>query len=196
MLILLPSLLAATLISCIPFSDDLNDIQDDQTWNVDSIDSSNIAFEKDEETETGLNDIAQACSSSPDTNGILRRASMCKPTGIVGPEEPSEGVTLQPKLSSDFKLKTPSDRECVNFPQRPHYVTCGGPEVYSRSDQFRDSTLVYNCFAGRSLHFHFSSLAVNGWSGFNDKFAARGWFEATTKFARYCCAEFTDQVSR
>ena len=152
MLILIP-FLAAALISCFPLSEDPKE-QNDQNWNVGLIDSSNIAFEKDEGTEIGLNDIAEACSSSPNNNGILRRESMCKPTRVVEPEKPSEGVTLQPKLYSDYRVKSPSDPECVNFPLRPHYVTCGGPEVYGISDQFHDSSLVYNCFAGMTFYFH------------------------------------------
>lgn len=140
MLVFLLILLSTTLITCVPLSgnDGLNsenldngdtDLSSIFLGEQNTIDSNELsgAFAQDQN-----DDIAEVCESNLDNNGIFRRQT-CKPsTGVGAPEKLHEWTTTKyPRNMRDHPVKSPPDPECVNFPYRPEFVTCGGPEIYN-----------------------------------------------------------------
>lgn len=162
-------MLAVAVVKGVSFSDDSYD-QNVNDELIDSLNPSNIILEGNDEVEFtdlssvpfkeateiegGLGEYAQVCSSSLDNNEIVKRQT-CKPKGTahdVRAETPAKHVTLHPQLPKNSRVKLTSDPECVNFPSRTEYVTCGGPEIYTPTiENDLDSHLVYNCFKGTSF---------------------------------------------
>lgn len=122
---------------------------------------STLSQEKDE-TGSRLNEIAKVCDSNLDKNNIARRQECTTKDSVQAPEKPAEGVTLHPKVYPEFHVKSTSDPQCVNFPSRPSYVTCGGPEHYGPKQKALDSAMVYNCFAGMNT-LRLASSFRNWW---------------------------------
>lgn len=191
MFFILPILGAATVINCVPFFEDFNDVGSPEDLNVDPSDLTDFSSipidegtKENDETGSDLDEVADVCASSLDNDDAIFRRQICttKKSGQMvapqSPEVPHEGVSLHPRFKMD--IKSTSDPECVNFDSRPEYVVCGGPEGYTRDDLPLDSTSVFNCISG---------MTFSGW------IPQGGWFKATNKVARYCCSVFTNQVS-
>lgn len=94
-----------------------------------------------------------SCASNlQGSNNIYRRKNAecrTKPeAAIKTPESPREGVTPFPAWLNPKSFQK-SDPECVNFWQRPKFVTCGGPETFTDRYDIYDSVLVMNCVPGK-----------------------------------------------
>lgn len=105
-----------------------------------------------------------SCASSSQAEDIYRRGNkVCQPNmrftggtqGSLIPQKPRKGVILNVDELYEVKPSLIEDMECVNFPGRDLYLTCGGPEVAFDENAPFDSIYVENCIRGK----YFVSIA-------------------------------------
>ena len=105
-----------------------------------------------------------SCASNSQAGDIYRRETkVCQPNmrfsggtqGTFKPQQPRKGVILDVDDLYEVKPGLIVDMECVNFPGRPLYLTCGGPEVAFDENAPFDSVYVENCVRGK----FFTSIA-------------------------------------
>lgn len=117
----------------------------------------NDLFEKNAlmDSKDSADNIANVCSSSLNNDDQILRRQICnteKRPAIHEPETPGDQHTMHPILPRKYEMKSPPDPQCVNFPSRTRYLTCGGPEGYrSAVDKSYDSFVVLNCIEGMNF---------------------------------------------